>query len=85
MQLVINEVSQGPAGNQEYTELLVVGTSSCSGVSTYDIRGYYIDDNNGTFAPGTGTGIADGCVQLSNDPLWSNVPAGTLILIYYDG
>ena len=85
VQLVINEVSQGPAGNQEYTELLVVGTSSCSGVSTYDIRGYYIDDNNGTFAPGTGTGIADGCVQLSNDPLWSNVPAGTLILIYYDG
>ena len=84
VQLVINEVSQGYAGNQEYVELLVVGTSTCGGITTYDIRNYFIDDNNGTFATGAGTGIADGCIKLSNDPLWSNVPAGTLILVYND-
>ncbi|HXB39714.1 MAG TPA: gliding motility-associated C-terminal domain-containing protein [Bacteroidia bacterium] len=85
VQLVINEVTQGYSGSQEYVELLVVGTPTCNAIPTYDIRNYYIDDNNGTFANGAGTGIADGCVRLTNDPLWSNVPAGTLILIYNDG
>src|ERR1700757_2063790 len=84
VQLVINEVSQGYAGSEEYVELVVVGTPTCNAIPTYDIRHYYIDDNNGTFATGAGTGIADGCVRLSNDALWSNVPAGTLILIYND-
>src|ERR1700757_4625787 len=84
VQLVINEVSQGYAGSEEYVELVVVGTPTCNSIPTYDIRNYYIDDNNGTFATGTGTGIADGCVRLNTDLLWSNVPAGTLILIYND-
>ncbi|HWY38144.1 MAG TPA: SprB repeat-containing protein, partial [Bacteroidia bacterium] len=85
VQLVINEVTQGYAGSEEYVELLVVGTPTCNSIPTYDIRHYYIDDNNGTFATGAGTGIADGCIRLSTDLLWSNVPAGTLILIYNDG
>lgn len=83
-QLVINEVSQGYSGNQEYVELLVVGTPNCSGIPTMDLRGYYIDDNNGTYATGAGTGIAQGCVRFTTDPLWSAVPVGTLILIYND-
>jgi len=83
-QLVINEVSQGFAGNQEYVELLVVGTPTCTTIPTYDLRGYYIDDNNGTYAAGAGTGIAQGCVRFANDPFWSAIPIGTLILIYND-
>src|SRR5437868_3595569 len=81
-QLVINEVSQGASGSKEYVELVVVGTPTCTTIPCFDLRGYIIDDNNGTFASGAGTGIANGCVKLSNDALWSCVPAGTIILIY---
>ncbi len=83
-QLIINEVSQGPTGSQEYVELLVVGTSSCTSVSCLDLRGYYIDDNNGSYATGTGTGIAQGCIRFKNTSLWSCIPVGTLIVIYND-
>lgn len=83
-QLVINEVSQGASGSKEYVELLVTGTPSCSGILTVDLRGWYIDDNNGTFATGSGTGIATGCIRFSQDPLWSAVPIGQLIVIYND-
>lgn len=82
--LVINEVSQGPSGSKEYVELVVVGAPTCNGISTMDLRGYYIDDNNGTFASGTGTGIADGCVRFANIAFWSAIPYGTIIVIYND-
>ncbi len=83
-QLVINEVSQGASGSKEYVEFLVTGTPTCTTIPCVDLRGYIIDDNNGTFAIGAGTGIADGCIKLTNDPLWSCVPAGTLLVIYND-
>jgi gliding motility-associated-like protein len=83
-QLVINEVSQGASGNKEYVELVVVGTPTCTTIPCVDLRGFIIDDNNGTFATGAGTGIANGCIKLTNDALWSCVPAGTIILIYND-
>ena len=67
-QLIINEVSQG-SGNAEYVELLVVGTPSCqTPVSCMDIRGVVIDDNNGYFAAGSGTGIASGALRFANNP-----------------
>src|SRR4051812_39184006 len=74
-QLVINEVSQGASGNKEYVEFVVIGTPTCTTIPCIDLRGYIIDDNNGTFATGAGTGIANGCIKLSNDALWSCVPA----------
>ncbi len=83
-QLVINEVSQGPTGVQEYVELLVTGTPTCTTIPCMDLRGYYIDDNNGNYAAGAGTGIATGCIRFTNDPLWSCVPAGTIIVFYND-
>lgn len=83
-QLVINEVSQGASGTKEYVELLVTGTPTCAGIPTVDLRGWYIDDNNGTHASGSGTGIASGCIRFTNDALWSAVPAGTLIVVYND-
>ncbi len=80
-QLVINELSNGPTGSQEYAELLVVGTPSCTNTCV-DLRGWILDDNNGFFASGSGTGIAQGHMRFANDATWQCVPIGTIILIY---
>lgn len=83
-QLIINEVSQG-SGSQEYVELLVVGNPSCqTPVPCMDLRGIVLDDNNGYFAAGSGTGIAAGAVRFANNAFWSCVPQGTLIVVYSD-
>ena len=81
--LVINEWSNGSAGNQEYYEFVVTG--ECG--ESVDIRGYILDDNNGTFtAPasydGTASGIAPGHFRFTNDAQWSNIPVGSVIVVY---
>lgn len=80
--LILNEVSNGSSGSEEYVELIVAGTTTCGINSTMDIRNFYIDDNNGTHASGSGTGIATGCVRFRNIAFWQNIPVGTIILIY---
>lgn len=82
--LIINEVSQGELGNQEYVELVVVDntvTYDCNNTQPpcIDIRGWIFDDNSGYH--GT-SGIAAGAIRFSFDNLWSCVPLGTIILIY---
>lgn len=77
--LIINEFSQGEGGTKEYIELLVVSDDKCTPV---DLRGWIIDDNNGVFGTGSGRGIASGHLKLTNDPLWSKIPSGTIILIF---
>lgn len=82
--LIINEVSNGPSGSQEYVEFVVVDSSAtydCTGSAPpcVDIRGWIYDDNSGYH--GT-AGIASGCARFTNDPLWSCVPVGTIILMY---
>jgi gliding motility-associated-like protein len=79
-QLILNEVSQG-SGSQEYVELLVTGTPSCTNTCV-DLRGWIIDDNNGWHAAGSGVGIADGCMRFKNVPIWSCVKIGTIIVVY---
>ena len=82
-QLFINEVSQGTSGAKEYVEFVVVGNATCqTPVPTIDLRGVVIDDNNGLFATGTGTGIASGAVRFANNVFWSAIPQGTLIVVY---
>jgi len=86
-QLVINEVSQGPSATQEYVEMVVTGATNsppaCGTVSQcVDLRLWMIDDNNGWHAGGSGTGIASGVVRFTNDPFWSCIPVGTIILVY---
>ena len=84
--LVVNEVSQGSSAIKEWAELVVVGPPC----STVDIRGWIIDDNNGIFVdcvgPNTGalpgTGIAPGHIRFKYDPIWQEVPVGTIILVY---
>jgi gliding motility-associated-like protein len=82
--LIINEVSNGPTGNKEYIELLVIDTAvtyNCGNTTPpcIDIRGWIIDDNSGYHGSG---GIAAGANRFSQNSLWSCVPLGTLILIY---
>jgi hypothetical protein len=86
--LLINEFSNGPSeglGEQEYYEFVVAGRCG----ETVDVRGYIIDDNNGTFttdfsAP-AGSGIAAGHLRLTNHAQWSNIPVGSLIVVYNAG
>ena len=84
-QLIINEVSQG-TGTSEYVEFVVIGTPTCvTPVPSLDLRKVIIDDNNGYFAPGSGTGIAPGAIRFANIPFWQSIPQGTFIVIYNDG
>ena len=81
-QLIINEVSQG-TGTSEYVEFVVIGTPTCvTPVPSLDLRKVIIDDNNGYFAPGSGTGIAPGAIRFANIPFWQSIPQGTFIVIY---
>jgi gliding motility-associated-like protein len=86
--LIINEVSQGPSGNKEYVEFLVIPGSGSYQCNNYciDLRSWIIDDNNGYFSggPTSGVGIANGAVRFKNDAFWQCIPIGTLILIYND-
>ena len=84
--LIINEVSQGPSGSKEYVEFLVVPGSGPYQCSNYcmDLRGWIIDDNNGYFSGGggSGIGIAAGAVRFSNSSFWQCIPIGTIILVF---
>ena len=81
-QLIINEVSQG-TGAKEYVEFVVIGNPTCqSAVPSIDLRGVIIDDNNGFFAPGAGTGIASGALRFANVSFWSAIPQGSYIVVY---
>lgn len=76
--IVVNEVSQG-SGTAEYVELLVIGEPECNNVPCIDIRGWIIDDNDGSHGS---NGVASGCFRLSQDPFWECVSIGTIIVIY---
>ena len=82
-QLVVNEISQGAASAKEYIEFVVNGNRTCTD-SFADIRHWIVDDNNGWLGSGSGQGIATGCLRFSNDATWSNVPYGSIILLYDD-
>lgn len=84
--LIINEVSNGPSGNKEYVEFIVVDTSvtyNCFATTPpcIDIRGWIFDDNSGYHG---GAGIATGAIRFSFDPLWQCVPLGTIIVVNND-
>lgn len=80
--LIINEWSNGPTGSQEYYEFVVAGQCGTS----VDIRGFILDDNNGTFSNPinypAGTGIAQGHFRFTNDAQWASIPVGSLIVVY---
>lgn len=88
--LIITEISNGPStgttsGTCEYIELLV---AACGGsdADVVDIRGWIIDDNSGNFntsrACGSGVSISQGHLRLTYDTLWSQVPVGSIIVLF---
>ncbi|MFM7681471.1 MAG: hypothetical protein ACKO7P_01850, partial [Bacteroidota bacterium] len=82
--LVINEVSNGSAGNQEYIEFIVVDDAASYNCNSgappcVDIRGWIIDDNSGYHGAG---GVATGCNRFSFNSFWQCIPLGTIILVY---
>jgi len=82
--LIINEVSNGPNGNKEYVEFVVVDTAviyNCSSSTPpcIDIRGWIFDDNSGYHGAG---GVAPGAIRFSQNAIWACVPVGTIILLY---
>jgi gliding motility-associated-like protein len=88
--LIINEVTNGPSGNMEYMELVVVSNSvsyNCSAPTPpcIDIRGWIIDDNSGYHGGTVDTGVAPGAVRFSTNAFWSCIPLGTIIVIYNNG
>lgn len=81
--LIVNEVTNGSAGTQEYYELVVIGSSS-DPLANVDLGGWIIDDNNGSFEGSTTTGIAQGHIRIKPGSL-SSVRPGSIILIYNSG
>lgn len=78
--MIVNELSNGSAGNQEYYELVVVG-SSLNPTGLVDLGGWIIDDNNGDFEGTVTTGIATGHIRIKPGFL-SSVKPGSIIVIY---
>ena len=79
----VNEVSNGPATEKEYIELMVCGPPC----TTVDLRNWKIDDNNGAAWNGFGSvmvnsGVSTGHLRFANIAQWAAVPTGSIILIY---
>lgn len=78
--LIINEISNGTTGTQEYYELVVIGSSS-NPLGNVDLGGWIIDDNNGDFEGFTTTGIATGHIRIKPG-FYSSVRPGSILVIY---
>jgi hypothetical protein len=77
-QLLVNEFSQGLSGSKEYIEFVIKGQRTCNDSCT-DIRGWIFDDNNGWYGAGASS---IGFYRFKNDPVWSCVPYGSIIVVY---
>ena len=85
--LAVTEVSTGPSAISSgcsYGEILVAGCGTCNS-PTVDVRGWIIDDNSGNFnlyGCSVEAGITQSHYRLSYDNTWSNVPVGSIIVVY---
>jgi hypothetical protein len=80
--LIVNEASNGTSGAREYMEFLVIGSAAAPSAPV-DLRGWIIDDNNGSFETGVGTGVAQGHFRIAPScAALAAVPVGAIILVY---
>ncbi|MBJ2176196.1 VCBS repeat-containing protein [Aureibaculum sp. A20] len=77
--IIVNEMSNGDGGSQDWVELLVVGDSA-NPTAPVDLTGWFIDDNNGEFQGSSSTGVAPGSIVLGSN--FNAVSPGSLIVIY---
>ena len=77
--LIVNEISNGPSGSQEWIELLVVGNTA-NPTTNVDLTGWIVDDNNGDFEGLIGTGVSDGFYRFT--AAYNAVAPGSIIIIY---
>ncbi len=78
--IIINEVSNGSGGSEDWVELLVIG-DPLNPTNPVDLTGWIYDDNNGEFAgSSSGVGISPGYIVFG--PTFNSVPPGSLIVIY---
>lgn len=84
--IILNELSNGQSGAQEFFELVVVG-SAASPTAPVNLDGWIIDDNNGEWGgSGAGLGIAPGHLRINATApaclALAAVTPGTIILVY---
>jgi hypothetical protein len=79
--LLLNEVSNGATGtNQEFVEMIVMGDPLLP-LAPVDLRGWILDDNNGSFLPANG--VAPGHFRISTScTALSTITPGSIIVVY---
>lgn len=79
--LLLNEVSNGATGtNQEFVEMIVMG-DPLAPLAPVDLRGWILDDNNGSFLPANG--VAPGHFRISTScTALSTITPGSIIVVY---
>ena len=82
--LLVNEISNGSSGSQEFVELMAAATDCGMDRDSVDVSGWIIDDNNGIFSGSTasGFGISQGHYRLSENAIWEEFPTGKLIVLF---
>ncbi len=89
--VIVNELHRSAGGQYQFVELLVLGDGICG--DSMDLRGYKLDDNEGTLIQGNDfvnywnkeeIGIDEGFLEFSQDSVWSAVPHGSLLVLYGD-
>lgn len=92
LRVIVNEINRSQDGSGQYVELLVIGNGECS--DSIDLRGFHVDDNNGLLIPANdfvtnlnlaSIGINPGFISFNENPVWSAVSTGSLIVIRSDG
>lgn len=78
--IIVNEMSNGSGGSEDWVELLVIGNSA-NPTAPVDLTGWFFDDNNGDFEGSmSGVGIAQGSIVFG--AAFNSVLPGSLIVIY---
>jgi len=89
--VIVNEMHRSEGGQYQFVELLVLGDGICG--DSMDLRGYKVDDNEGTLIQGNDfvnywnkeeIGIDEGFLEFSQEAVWSSVPHGSLLVLYGD-
>lgn len=85
--LMVNEISNGKSGQQEFIELIAAASTdaACASATEVDISNWIIDDNNGFFSGSSAfsdLGISQGHWRLTEDDVWTSFPVGAYLVLF---